>query len=116
MASAGRILLIPRGRYDSTVTYQMLDVVLHNGVSWVCKVEVTGVEPSDQAIEWQRFTEDIYKDVIGDADISGIGDGTIKGAIANTASLAKQTKESLTGYATKDDFTLNGTTLTLNWL
>ncbi len=81
MASAGRILLIPRGRYDSTVTYQMLDVVLHNGVSWVCKCEVTGVEPSDQAIEWQRFTEDIYKDVIGDADISGIGDGTVTGIL-----------------------------------
>lgn len=81
MASAGRILLIPRGRYDSKATYQMLDVVLHNGVSWVCKGEVTGVEPSDTAEEWQKFTEDIYKYVIGNADISNIGDGTVKGAI-----------------------------------
>lgn len=83
MASAGRILLIPRGRYDSKATYQMLDVVLHNGVSWVCKDEVTGVEPSDQAIEWQKFTEDIYKDVIGDADISDIGDGTVTGILCH---------------------------------
>lgn len=46
MASAGRILIMPKGTYDSSATYEMLDLVFHNGVSWLAKKTVIGIEPS----------------------------------------------------------------------
>ena len=46
MASAGRILIMPKGNYDSSATYNMLDMVYHNGTSWLAKKTVTGIEPS----------------------------------------------------------------------
>lgn len=46
MASAGRILIMPKGAYDSSATYEMLDLVFHNGVSWLAKKTVIGIEPS----------------------------------------------------------------------
>lgn len=45
--NAGRILIIPRGNYDESVTYEMLDLVNHNGVSYLAKKTVVGIEPSD---------------------------------------------------------------------
>ena len=47
MANAGRILIMPKGNYDANVTYEMLDLVNHNGVSWLAKKTVTGIAPSD---------------------------------------------------------------------
>lgn len=47
MASAGRILIMPKGAYDSSTTYDMLDMVKYNGTSWLAKKTVTGIEPSD---------------------------------------------------------------------
>lgn len=46
MASAGRILIMPKGNYDSSATYEMLDMVQHNGTSWVAKKTAKGIEPS----------------------------------------------------------------------
>lgn len=46
-ASAGRILIIPKGNYNSSVTYEMLDLVYHNGTSWLAKKTVVGIEPSE---------------------------------------------------------------------
>lgn len=54
MATAGRILMIPKGNYNSATTYEMLDVVSHNGTSWVAKKTAIGVEPSEANKEhWQ---------------------------------------------------------------
>lgn len=54
MASAGRILIIPKGEYDSSVTYEMLDLVKHNGTSWIAKKTTVGIEPSvDNSEYWQ---------------------------------------------------------------
>ena len=88
MASAGRILLIPRGRYSSAETYKPLDIVLHNGASWLCKKEAKGVEPSFANYSyWQIFTEDNYSleilERLGKKDLKHIGDGTITGAIVD---------------------------------
>ena len=56
MQEAGRILLMPKGDYSASATYEMLDLVNHSGASWVCKKECTGQEPSDSNTEfWQRF-------------------------------------------------------------
>ena len=54
MASAGRILIMPKGAYDASATYEMLDLVNHNGKSWLAKKTVNGIEPSDANSEhWQ---------------------------------------------------------------
>lgn len=45
MASAGRVLIIPKGDYDENSTYEKLDLVKHKGTSWLAKKNVTGVEP-----------------------------------------------------------------------
>ena len=46
MASAGRILIMPKGNYDPSATYEMLDMVHHNGTSWLAKKTAKGIEPS----------------------------------------------------------------------
>lgn len=54
MASAGRILIMPKGNYDANTTYEMLDLVFHNGTSWLARKTVVGIEPSEANEEyWQ---------------------------------------------------------------
>lgn len=58
MTSAGRILIMPKGNYDSSVTYEMLDMVGHNGKSWLAKKTVVGIEPSKSNSEyWQDMVD-----------------------------------------------------------
>lgn len=58
MASAGRILIMPKGNYDSSVTYEMLDLVKHNGTSWLAKKTTTGIEPSaDNGEHWHSLLD-----------------------------------------------------------
>ena len=45
MASAGRVLLIPKGTWISGASYSMLDVVYYEGASYVAKGAVTGTTP-----------------------------------------------------------------------
>lgn len=52
MASAGRILIMPKGNYDSSVTYEMLDLVKHNRKSWLAKKTSKGIEPSEANAEY----------------------------------------------------------------
>lgn len=52
MASAGRVLILPKGIYDSTKEYEMLDLVFHGGTSWVAKKSSVGVVPSDASDEY----------------------------------------------------------------
>ena len=65
MVSAGRILIMPKGNYDSSVTYEMLDMVSHNGTTWVAKKTVKGIEPSAANSEhWHNmFDLDIANDL-----------------------------------------------------
>lgn len=56
MASAGRILILPKGEYNASTTYEMLDLVSHNGASWLAKKTVSGIEPSIENNEyWQNM-------------------------------------------------------------
>lgn len=58
MANAGRILIIPKGEYNAETTYEMLDLVSYNGMSWLTKKTATGIEPSDDNSEyWFKFTD-----------------------------------------------------------
>ena len=65
MASAGRILIIPKGEWNAETEYEMLDLVYHNGTSWLAKKDVVGIEPSDANKEyWHKFI-DIKPENIG---------------------------------------------------
>lgn len=56
MATAGRILIMPKGAYDESTTYEMLDLVKHNGTSWLAKKTVIGIEPSEANSEyWHKM-------------------------------------------------------------
>ena len=54
MISAGRVLLIPKGEYDSSETYTMLDMVSYQGSSYIAKGTTTGNLPTNTTY-WQLF-------------------------------------------------------------
>lgn len=59
---AGRILIIPKGDYDANASYTMLDLVSHNGTSWLARKNATGIEPSEANSEyWQRLVDFGYE-------------------------------------------------------
>lgn len=56
MANAGRILILPKGEYDENASYNMLDMVFHNGTTWLARKTVMGIEPSYMSKEfWQNM-------------------------------------------------------------
>lgn len=63
MSDAGRLLIIPKGKWKRTVAYEMLDLVYHSGTSWISKKASQDIEPKDANDEyWQKlFDPDEYK-------------------------------------------------------
>ena len=58
-ASAGRVLLISKGDWNSSTTYTGLDWVRHNGAAWVCKNTCTNIEPTfENTNYWQLISKD----------------------------------------------------------
>ena len=58
-ASAGRVLLIPKGDWNANTTYTGLDWVRHNGAAWVCKNTCTNIEPTYANTNyWQLISKD----------------------------------------------------------
>ena len=58
-ASAGRVLLIPKGDWNANTTYTGLDWVRHNGAAWVCKNTCTNIEPTlENTNYWQIIAKD----------------------------------------------------------
>jgi hypothetical protein len=56
MTTAGRILIIPKGDYDASKSYEMLDLVRYGGTSWICKQACSGKEPTTaNADYWQNM-------------------------------------------------------------
>ena len=90
-ASAGKVLMIPKGDYDPTATYTMLDVVSYQGKSYVAKQTTTGNAPTDTTY-WQLMI---------DAQGHTIKDSTT--AFPNRANLA------FDGFWVEDDSTNNAT-------
>ena len=82
MASAGRILIMPKGAYDSSATYEMLDLVSHNGTTWLAKKTVAGIEPSaDNSEYWQNMVNMSATDYLPIAGGTLTGDTKIKKVI-----------------------------------
>lgn len=64
MATAGRILIIPRGDWIESETYEMLDLVNHGGTSWLAKKHSIGIAPStDTSDYWFNLIGVTTKDV-----------------------------------------------------
>lgn len=77
-ASAGRVLIMPRGEWNANTTYEMLDLVNHNGYAWLAKRTVVGIEPSDSYPEYwhnmlaiQEIIENAIANTVAD-DVSAI--------------------------------------------
>lgn len=78
-AIAGRVLLIPRGNYDATATYTMLDMVVYNGSSYICKQTSTGNLPTDTTY-WMLNASGsavAYLNDIGDVVITNVSNGQV---------------------------------------
>lgn len=58
----GKVTLTPRGNFDSTATYNYLDLVVHQGSSYVCVVKqsISGSIPSYDNSDWQLIAESFY--------------------------------------------------------
>ena len=55
MADAGKIIITPKGKYNSTTTYEWLDEVTYDGKAYIALKTVTGVTPSDDGVNWRLF-------------------------------------------------------------
>lgn len=53
MLDLGKIMLLPRGSYAATETYERLDLVEHNGYSYIALKTVKGISPSADGVNWQ---------------------------------------------------------------
>lgn len=94
--SAGRVLMIPKGDYDATATYTMLDVVSYQGKSYVAKQTTTGNAPTNTTY-WQLMV---------DAQGHTIKDSTT--TFPNRANLV------FDGFYVEDDSTNNATIIHKN--
>ena len=94
-ASAGRVLLMPRGTYDPSETYVALDYVSYGVSSYVCKKESSGNAPTNTEY-WQILAKGISSVA---PELLGIGYGVSADTGVGTAKTA-----TLTGYA----LTVNG--------
>lgn len=58
-ASAGRVMIIPKGEYVSTETYQILDLVKDGSSAYIAKKTSKNVKPSNDTTQtyWMRITE-----------------------------------------------------------
>ena len=75
MTSAGRILIMPKGNYVESVTYEMLDLVYYDSAAWLAKKTTVGIEPNEANGEyWHKLCES--------TDLSNclkLGGGTLTG-------------------------------------
>ena len=88
-ASAGRVLLIPKGDWNANTTYTGLDWVRHNGAAWVCKSTCTGVEPTlENADNWQLISKDgdsVTSDTsMSDSSTNAVQNKVIKSYVDNS--------------------------------
>ena len=87
-ASAGRVLLIFKGDYESATTYKPLDVVIYGVNSYVCLLQSTGNVPTNTTY-WQTLAKGISN---MSPEAIGIGYGLSQNSGASkTATLADYT-------------------------
>lgn len=52
----GKVSVTPKGDYNSGTTYYALDIVGYEGGSYLAMKEVTGVEPSNDQVNWMQLS------------------------------------------------------------
>ena len=52
----GKVSVTPRGDYNAGTTYYALDIVGHEGGSYLAMKEVTGIEPSNDQVNWMQLS------------------------------------------------------------
>lgn len=74
-ASAGRVLIIPKGEYDASVTYTMLDMVYYSGKSYICKQTTVGHDPTN-TVYWQIMLDNVGSFAnLTDVDLTDLQNG-----------------------------------------
>ena len=99
MAVAGRILIMPKGAYDESKTYEMLDLVSHNGTSWLAKKTVVGIEPSDANSE---YWHNMYN-----ADIKAIQEALQEGIDTNGQAIKDLESKTMTNFGRKEGINID---------
>lgn len=55
----GAVVPIGKGDWNINTTYERANIVRHNSVAWICKVESsTGVEPTENSSDWYLLVKD----------------------------------------------------------
>ena len=90
-ASAGRVLLIPKGDWNANTTYTGLDWVRYNGAAWVCKNTCTNIEPTlENTNYWQLISKDgtsVTADAaISDSSTNAVQNKVVKSYVDNSIS------------------------------
>lgn len=58
MNDAGKAMILPKGKYNPTVSYEVYDSVYENGIAYVAKRNVTGILPSsDDGTYWMKWVD-----------------------------------------------------------
>ena len=82
METIGRIVLIPKGAYNSSETYNRLDWVRSGNKAWVCKLDGTTnvypVEGANWTVLAQDGSSDVTWDTLGEKPFDDIDNDTLK--------------------------------------
>lgn len=57
MTDAGRIMIIPKGKYNASTTYERLDAVTYNGQGFIALKTVSMVTPTDDGTNWKLYVD-----------------------------------------------------------
>ena len=105
-ASAGKVLLMPKGDYDNTVTYTTLDWVRYDNKAYVCKQTSLGHLPTDTTY-WQLLVQDGTSPT---TKMSYFDNGILGAKNIIKINVATQTLEGITYTVNSDgSITANGT-------
>lgn len=92
MANAGRVAIVPKGDYSSSVTYKRLDLVRYNDKAYVAKKASTGVLPTNTDY-WMLMTSDgiVIDNSLSNDSTNPVQNKIIKTAIDNIQTTSRAT-------------------------
>lgn len=99
MAIAGRVAIVPKGEWNSSISYEKLDVVSYNNALYMAKKPSVGQVPTDGEY-WMFCLQSIDY-----AEFEKIINGTTTVGIADKANKDKNGDDIVDTYAKKDDLT-----------
>ena len=81
--NAGRVLILPKGEYDATTTYNLLDLVYYQRGSFLCKKTSTGNTPdlTEDTEYWMKIVSSQTADVGDISELTTIDKDNVTAAI-----------------------------------